>query len=132
MPHTLEKMHKNCCDRWGIVIPYSDKHFYCVNCNKRHYWALNILYKISINYCSIKMQILIILSKILSTALSEVSSVSILQFSEHFQLIYDSTNVNNDKKNKTKTCFLQTFQNYKICLPYPSKQIHFGIKSYCY
>ena len=46
-------------------------------------------YKISINYCSIKKQIVIILSKI-------------LQFSEHFQLIFDNSNVNNDKQIKHK------------------------------
>ena len=58
-------------------------------------------------------------------------SVSILQFSEHFQLIFDNANVNNDKQIKQKMAkfFLQTFQNYQIFLPHPSKESYFGIKS---
>ena len=43
--------------------------------------AINLIiisYKISINYCSIKMQIVIILSKTLNTALSSVRSVGML------------------------------------------------------
>ena len=48
------------------------------------------------------MQIVIILRKILNTALSEVRSASILQFSKHFQLISDNSNVNNDKQIKQK------------------------------
>ena len=46
------------------------------------------------------MQIVIILSKILNTA--SVRSVSILQFFEHFQLIFDNLNANNDKQIKQK------------------------------
>ena len=77
------------------------------------------------------MQIVIILRKILNTALSDVGSVNILQFSEHFQLIFDNSNVNNDKQTKQKrlTVFLQTFQNYQIFLSPPSERSHFGIKS---
>ena len=80
------------------------------------------------------MQIVIILRKILNTALSDVGSVNILQFSEHFQLIFDNSNVNNDKQTKQKrlTVFLQTFKNYQIFLPHPSERIHFGIKSCSY
>ena len=52
--------------------------------------------KISINYCAIKNQIVIILSK------KKVRSVSILQFSEDFQLNFDNSNVNNDKQIKQK------------------------------
>ena len=42
--------------------------------------------------------------------------VSILQFSEHFQLIFDNTNVNNDKQIKQKMAnfFLQIFRNSQI------------------
>ena len=61
---------------------------------------INISYKISINYCSIKMQIVIILSK--KFKYSTVRSVSILQFCEHFLLIFDNCNVNNDKQIKQK------------------------------
>ena len=64
--------------------------------------VINISYEISINYCSIKIQIVIILRKILNTALSSVRSVSILKFSEHFQLIFDNSNVNSDKRIKQK------------------------------
>ena len=42
------------------------------------------------------------MSIILNTALSSVRSVSILQFFEHFQLIFDISNVNNDKQIKQK------------------------------
>ena len=52
------------------LIPCSDRHFYCVNLNKCHYWVQYFIYKISINYCSIKIQIVIILRKISNTALS--------------------------------------------------------------
>ena len=45
-----------------LFMPCSDKHFYCV----KH----NISHNISINYCSIKMQIVIILRKILNAILS--------------------------------------------------------------
>ena len=37
------------------VIPCSDRHFYCVNNATNAIIEINILYKISINYCSIKM-----------------------------------------------------------------------------
>ena len=40
------------------------------------------------------MQIVIILSETLNTALSYVRSVIILQFSEQFQLIFDNSKVN--------------------------------------
>ena len=49
------------------------------------------------------MQIVMILSKSLNTPLLQVRSVSILQFSEHFQLIFDSSNVNKQIKQKKKT-----------------------------
>ena len=55
------------------------------------------------------MQIVIILGKILNTALSQVRSVGILQFSEHFQLIFDNSNVSNDKQKKKKNKKWQTF-----------------------
>ena len=48
-------------------MPCSDSHFYCVNRKKSE---CNILYKISINYYSIKIQLVIILRKILNTVLS--------------------------------------------------------------
>ena len=49
------------------------------------------------------MQNVIILIKILNTiALSSVRSESILQFSEHFQLIFDNSNVNKRQTNKPK------------------------------
>ena len=44
------------------------------------------------------MEIVIILRQILNT----VHSVSILQFAEHFQLIFDNSDVNNDKQIKQK------------------------------
>ena len=51
--------------------------------------------------------------------------------SEHFQLIFDKSNVNNERQIKQKMAnfFLQTFQNYQIFLPYPSEESHFGIKN---
>ena len=66
------------------------------------------------------MQIVVILRKILNTALSE----SMLQFSEHFQLIFNNSNVNNGKEVKQKLAnfFLQTFQNYQIYLNHPSER----------
>ena len=42
-----------------IIIPCSDRHFYCVNRNKRQDCDQYFIYKISINYCTIKMQIVI-------------------------------------------------------------------------
>ena len=68
------------------------------------------------------MQIVIILRKILNTALSSVRSVSLLQPSEYFQLIFDNLNVNNNKqlKQKISNFFLQTFHNYQIFLPHSS------------
>ena len=57
------------------------------------------LYKIVINYCVIKMQIVIILSKMLNIALS----VNILQFSKQFQLIIDK-------------CQQTINQNWRVCL----------------
>ena len=47
------------------------------------------------------MQIVLILRTILYTTLSQVRLVTILQFSEHFQLIFDN-NVNNEKRIKQK------------------------------
>ena len=109
------------------VIPCSDRHKHCVNRNKPII-EINISYKMSIYYCAIKTQIVIILSKTLNTALSKVRSVSTLQFSEHFRLIFDNSNV--------KCCiflFINNLQNYQIIrLPYPSKRSHFGIKSCSY
>ena len=68
------------------------------------------------------------LSKILNTR-----SVSILQFPQHFQLIFDNSNVN---KRQTKNCrsvdrylFIYNLQSYKIFLPHPSKRNHFVIES---
>ena len=60
---------------------------------------INISYKISINYCVMKVPIVIIFSKTLNTTLSQVCSESILPFSEHFRLIIDNSNVN---KRQTK------------------------------
>ena len=53
---------------------------------------------------------------------------------KHFQLIFDISNVNNDKhiKEQMENFILQTFQNYYIFLPHPSKESHFGIKSCAY
>ena len=51
------------------------------------------------------MKIVIILRQILNTVQSYVRSVSILQFFEHFQLISDNSNVNNDKQIKQKMAF---------------------------
>ena len=47
---------------------------------------VHISYKMSINYCVIKTQIVIILCDILNTTLSYVHSVCILEISKHFQL----------------------------------------------
>ena len=52
--------------------------------------------------------------------------MGILQFSEHFQMIFDKSNVNKWQTNKTKTIFLHTFQNYQIFLPHPFERSHFG------
>ena len=64
----LDKIHIHtpygCCKKlgcnpdWMVVIPCSDKHFYCVNLNKCHYWEQYFWYKISINYCSINDKLL--------------------------------------------------------------------------
>ena len=51
--------------------------------------------------------------------------MSILQFSEHFQLIFDNSNVKNNKQIKQKMTnffFLKTFQNYQIFLPPASEE----------
>ena len=48
------------------------------------------------------MQIVEILRKILNSSLSSVHSVSILQFSEHIQLLFDNSNVNNATQIKQK------------------------------
>ena len=80
------------------------------------------------------MQIIVILKKNINTTLSYVRSVTILNFSEYFQLIFDNSNVNNDKQIKRKMAnfFLKTFQKYQIFLPYPSEESHFRIKSCFY
>ena len=80
------------------------------------------------------MQIVIILRTIVNTALPQIRSVSILQFSGHFQLIFDNSNVNNDTQIKQKMAnfFLQTFQNYQFFLQHPSEKSHFGIRRCSY
>ena len=64
--------------------------------------------------------------------------MSILKFFEHFQLIFDNSNVN---KRQTKNgyhsfywiyLFIYNLQNYQIFLPYHSKRNHYGIKSCSY
>ena len=74
------------------------------------------------------------------------STVVISMFSEHINmfrtlsiLIFDNSNVNNDKtKTKQKMAisksffFLQTFQNDQIFLHHVSERSHFGIKSCSY
>ena len=56
----------------------------------------------------------------------------------YIQLIFDNSNVNNDKTNKTKNAhkqklsFLQTFQNDQIFLNHPSERSYFEIKSCSY
>ena len=67
-----------------MINIHSDRDFYCTIIE------INISYKISIKSIkSIKMKIVIILR-------------TILQFSEHFQLIFNNSNVNNDKQMKQK------------------------------
>ena len=73
---------------------------------------INISYKISINYGAIKMQIVMILSKSLNTPLLQVRSVSILQFSEHFQLIFDSSNVNKRQTKNMTALFIYNLHNF--------------------
>ena len=50
--------------------------------------------------------------KFLNTALSHVSSVSIFQFSEHFQLIFGNSNVNNGKQMKQKIANFSELPNF--------------------
>ena len=68
------------------------------------------------------MQIVIILRKNLNTTLS-LRSVSILQFSEHFQLIFDNSNVNNNTqiKKTLESKVASSNRNRSAFLLHPSK-----------